>query len=541
MLQGTVFVLFLLLSELCLGTQDIEALNYSPLKKIGEGAYGTVFECINSQGAIVALKKMRLFHGLDLYCASLREICLLRALNRSSIKHHVQIKDLKFAKDNVYCEMELLAKPLPKKIWPTDSKTVNQLVAALHEIHQSNIVHRDIKPPNIRVHVDGTIKFVDFGLGKLITNKSFDKERLHTRSVATLWYRSPELLLGCKTYDPFALDLWSLGCVIVELLNGQPLFPGCSEIEMVSKIFSCLGTPTKKGAGSELYLLPLFNSKFSNGSSSRLQRDIPMDTADKIWCQVHALLSLNPSERRLVPAEELSDFPKINFQYENFSRSRVSKSLSQRISRLLGHKESELISQKDKIILLDKLADLCSKLKLPLRCWYLAGFLIEGLVSDTTFPIDRSNLVLVGTSALIIAAKWTEVSVPVSDNFAKHSSESAAAIKDMVFKIIEHRGSLDRIMACPQPLFVHEAEEIISMILLMVGPLDIWQSAVNIQSIFILADEVIKNKPALFNPNPELKAIIKALKKFYSLEKTMDLYLRVDPKIGLKAFLDEVD
>lgn len=66
--------------------------------------------------------------------------------------------------------------------------------------------------------------------------------RAYTHEVVTLWYRSPEILLGAKTYST-PVDIWSIGCIFVEMVNHRPLFPGDSEIDELFKIFQVMGTP----------------------------------------------------------------------------------------------------------------------------------------------------------------------------------------------------------------------------------------------------------------------------------------------------------
>lgn len=68
--------------------------------------------------------------------------------------------------------------------------------------------------------------------------------RTYTHEVVTLWYRAPEILLGSKTYST-PVDVWSIGCIFVEMLNAKPLFPGDSEIDQLFKIFRCGRLPRR--------------------------------------------------------------------------------------------------------------------------------------------------------------------------------------------------------------------------------------------------------------------------------------------------------
>ncbi len=116
-----------------------------------------------------------------------------------------------------------------------------QMLSGLHACHAHRIIHRDIKPQNILVdNRTETLKLADFGLARTYSLPL----RQYTHEVVTLWYRSPEILLGSRLYNP-SLDLWSIGCIYMEMLNGKPLFPGDCEIDQLHRIFMAFGTPTE--------------------------------------------------------------------------------------------------------------------------------------------------------------------------------------------------------------------------------------------------------------------------------------------------------
>ena len=100
-----------------------------------------------------------------------------------------------------------------------------QMLAGLHYLHSNFIIHRDMKPDNLMLACDGTLKFIDFGMVK-----SFGREIPFSQNQLTLQYRPPEILFGAKHYGPSA-DIWSAGCVLAELLIKVPLFCGTKPLD----------------------------------------------------------------------------------------------------------------------------------------------------------------------------------------------------------------------------------------------------------------------------------------------------------------------
>jgi len=99
-------------------------------------------------------------------------------------------------------------------------------------MHKKRIVHRDIKPENLLLSTSGMLKVCDFGFAREL---SAAKNFLYTDYVSTRWYRAPELLVGDAAYDE-TVDIWAVGCIVAELFNGQPLFPGESDLHTLQLI-----------------------------------------------------------------------------------------------------------------------------------------------------------------------------------------------------------------------------------------------------------------------------------------------------------------
>jgi glycogen synthase kinase 3 beta len=116
-----------------------------------------------------------------------------------------------------------------------------QILRALSYIHSLGICHRDIKPQNLLLDPNsGVLKLCDFGSAKMLV-----KGEPNVAYICSRYYRAPELIFGSTTYTT-AIDIWSVGCVLAELLLGQPLFPGESGVDQLVEIIKVLGTPTKE-------------------------------------------------------------------------------------------------------------------------------------------------------------------------------------------------------------------------------------------------------------------------------------------------------
>jgi len=95
-----------------------------------------------------------------------------------------------------------------------------QLLRGLKYVHSANVLHRDLKPSNLLLNANCDLKIADFGLARTTSETDF-----MTEYVVTRWYRAPELLLNCSEYTA-AIDIWSVGCILGEIITRQPLFPG---------------------------------------------------------------------------------------------------------------------------------------------------------------------------------------------------------------------------------------------------------------------------------------------------------------------------
>lgn len=102
-----------------------------------------------------------------------------------------------------------------------------QLLRGLKYVHSANVLHRDLKPSNLFLNANCDLKIGDFGLARTTSETNF-----MTEYVVTRWYRAPELLLNCSKYTA-AIDIWSVGCILAEILTRVPLFPGKNYLQQL--------------------------------------------------------------------------------------------------------------------------------------------------------------------------------------------------------------------------------------------------------------------------------------------------------------------
>lgn len=196
--------------------------NFQKVEKIGEGTYGVVYKAKNKlTGEVVALKKIRLDTETEgVPSTAIREISLLKELNHPNI---VKLLDVIHTENKLYLVFEFLHQDLKKFMdasaltgipLPLIKSYLFQLLQGLAFCHSHRVLHRDLKPQNLLINAEGSIKLADFGLARAFGVPV----RTYTHEVVTLWYRAPEILLGCKYYST-AVDIWSLGCIFAEMVR----------------------------------------------------------------------------------------------------------------------------------------------------------------------------------------------------------------------------------------------------------------------------------------------------------------------------------
>lgn len=231
--------------------------NYRRTEILGQGAYGKVYKGQDLRtGQLVALKRaLTTSEEEGIPPTTLREISILKSVSECEFivkMLDIVISKTKSGKPLIYIVFQYLDCDLKafmiktrgkgKGLGPEQSKNFCfQLLLGLKHCHTRGIMHRDLKPQNLLIEKGEKLKIADFGLSRNF-NVPVGK---YTHEVVTLWYRSPEILLGAKCYST-PIDIWSVGCIFAEMILGKPVFCGESEIEQLLSIFKILGTPTDK-------------------------------------------------------------------------------------------------------------------------------------------------------------------------------------------------------------------------------------------------------------------------------------------------------
>ncbi|KAF7229732.1 cyclin-dependent kinase-like 2 isoform X1 [Nothobranchius furzeri] len=217
--------------------------SYESLGPVGEGSYGTVLKCRHREsGRLVAIKKfMDSDEDKTVKKIALREIKLLRQLRHDNLVNLLMVWK---RRRRWYLVFEFVDRTLLEDLEQnpngldlnTCRQYMFQILRAATFCHQQNVIHRDIKPENILISQEGVVKLCDFGFARTIASPS----EVYTDYVATRWYRAPELLVGDIKYGK-PVDVWALGCLLIEVLTGQPLFPGDSDLDQIYHIVKCFG------------------------------------------------------------------------------------------------------------------------------------------------------------------------------------------------------------------------------------------------------------------------------------------------------------
>jgi mitogen-activated protein kinase kinase kinase ANP1 len=224
---------------------------------IGEGAYGKVYQCLNLEtGELHAVKHISLEGTHEQICHEVmvlkKEICLLRSLcHRNIVKYLYTEVNEEFTGVDIVMEyvsggsLQKLIKRFGHFPEPMAALYIGQVLEGLRYLHGEGIIHRDIKSANILVSHDGVIKLSDFGASKKLAYDYFhaSKQKICRSLKGSPYWMAPEI--ARRTGHSFSADIWSVGCVMIEMLSGQvPWSNESSSAKEVLRVIRSGRTPT---------------------------------------------------------------------------------------------------------------------------------------------------------------------------------------------------------------------------------------------------------------------------------------------------------
>jgi glycogen synthase kinase 3 beta len=288
--------------------QDAEAqCTYNAERVIGNGTFGIVYSAhIVETDETVAIKKVfvdRRYRN--------RELQVWREMhhpNIVSLKHAFYTSGdspdelylnmvMEFVPETVYCVMKRFGKQKQSMPKVLVQLYTYQACRALAHLHASGVVHRDIKPQNLLVDASRghLLKLCDFGSAARLGQ---GRPAL-VAYICSRYYRAPELIFGATNYTT-AVDLWSIGCVLAEMIRGRPLFPGENGVDQLVEIVKVLGAPTRRHV---LAMNPqYFNFNFPNIAPCSWSTVFRKDVSEKFTSLLAAFLQYDP-EARIRPLE----------------------------------------------------------------------------------------------------------------------------------------------------------------------------------------------------------------------------------------------
>ncbi|NXD87453.1 MK15 kinase, partial [Halcyon senegalensis] len=296
--------------------EPLVSQKYEIKRRLGKGAYGIVWKAINRRtGEIVAVKKI--FDAFRNRTDAQRQLGLFPLQEFGEHPNIIKLLDVIRAQNDkdIYLIFESMETDLHAVIKKGNLlKDIHkryilyQLLKATKFIHSGNVIHRDQKPSNILLDADCFVKLCDFGLARSLSQMNEDQSNpALTEYVATRWYRAPEILLSSRSYTK-GVDMWSIGCILGELLLGKPLFPGTSTVNQIEQILRVIPAPSPEDmlAMQTDYRASVIN-RMSSWHRLTFEEILPSSTPLPALDLLKKLLVFNPDKR--LTAEEALQHP----------------------------------------------------------------------------------------------------------------------------------------------------------------------------------------------------------------------------------------
>jgi len=239
----------------CEGLDRYLLKRYDVIRLVGKGAYGIVWRVVEKEtGRTMALKKcFDAFQNSTDAQRTFREIIFLQELNgHENIVRLMNVLKAERHQD-IYVLFDCMESDLQQVITASVLQPIHmeyvtyQVLKALKYIHSGGVLHRDLKPANVLLNANCHVRICDFGLARTAASMrpgDVAASVVFTDYVATRWYRAPELLVGCTMYGE-GVDMWSVGCIIGEMLGGKPVLKGRSTMDQLEKILQLTGKPSE--------------------------------------------------------------------------------------------------------------------------------------------------------------------------------------------------------------------------------------------------------------------------------------------------------
>ncbi|CAI4045862.1 hypothetical protein SUVZ_11G0580 [Saccharomyces uvarum] len=242
------------------GQEYILNKHFRLVDEIGRGSHGLICSSTyteRNEESTIAIKKIPNAFASKLSCKrTLRELKLLRHFRGHPNIIWLFDTDIVFypngVLNGVYLYEELMECDLSQVLRSGQrlenahyQSFIYQILCALKYIHSAGVLHRDLKPKNLLVNSDCQLKICNFGLSRGYSENYEENNHFLTEFVATRWYRAPEIMLSYQGYTK-AIDVWSTGCILAELLGGKPIFDGKDYVDQLNHILQILGTPSKE-------------------------------------------------------------------------------------------------------------------------------------------------------------------------------------------------------------------------------------------------------------------------------------------------------
>lgn len=286
---------------------------YERVQQVGEGTYGKVYKATNSiTDEYVALKKLRLESEREGFpITAMREIKLLQSFDHENV---VGLLEMMVEHNQIYMIFDYMDHDLTGLLTHPDLKLTEshrkfifkQLMEGLQYLHKKRVIHRDIKGSNILLDNIGRLKIADFGLARTMNVLNDGEIPDYTNRVITIWYRPPELLLGSTDYGR-EVDIWGVGCLLIELYSKIAAFQGFDEIGQLYKIFNVMGTPNIEN-WPDMENLPWFEMlKPKINKASTFKNEYESIMSEQSFDLAVKLLTLNPKKR--LTAREALEHP----------------------------------------------------------------------------------------------------------------------------------------------------------------------------------------------------------------------------------------